>query len=205
MRLDALIIFHIEWLHQVSSLVGKQSKYWSRKNQTENHAFLKNGWEPSQKMRLDALIIFHIERQPKVSSLVGKQSKYWSKKGKTENHDFSLRMAGNHLKRRALMRWSFSILNDNTKCLVWWVNNRNTEAGKTKTKVIQKASKGHQISTKTCQGLPKWCPGAKVQILDRFWLYFGSHFGSTFYQNSDKILQKRHPKINAGKSTRILW
>ena len=108
-------------------------------------------------------------------------------------------MAGNHLKRCALMRWSFSILNDNTKCLVWWVNNRNTEAGKTKTKVIQKASKGHQISTKTCQGLPKWCPGAKVQILSRFWLYFGSHFGSTFYQNSVKILQKRPPKINAGK------
>ena len=109
------------------------------------------------------------------------------------------RMAGNHLKRCALMRWLFSILNDETKCLVWWVNNRNTEAGKTKTKVIQKASKGHQISTKTCQGLPKWCPGAKVQILGRFWLYFGSHFGSIFYQNSDKILQKRPPKINAGK------
>ena len=29
MRLDVLIIFHIEWPHQVSSLVGKQSKYWS--------------------------------------------------------------------------------------------------------------------------------------------------------------------------------
>ena len=27
MRLDVLIIFHIEWPHQVSSLVGKQSKY----------------------------------------------------------------------------------------------------------------------------------------------------------------------------------
>ena len=38
------------------------------------------------------------------------------------------RMVGNHLKRCALMRWSFSILNDHTKCLVWWVNNRNTEA-----------------------------------------------------------------------------
>ena len=32
MRLDALIIFHIEWRHQVSSLVGKQSKYWSKEN-----------------------------------------------------------------------------------------------------------------------------------------------------------------------------
>ena len=36
MRLDALIIFHIEWQHQVSSLVGKQSKYWSKKGKTEN-------------------------------------------------------------------------------------------------------------------------------------------------------------------------
>ena len=42
-------------------------------------------------------------------------------------------MAGNHLKRCALIRWSFSILNDDTKCLVWWVNNRNTEAGKNET------------------------------------------------------------------------
>ena len=78
-RLDVLIIFHIEWPHQVSSLVGKQSKYWSKKGKTENHVFLKNGWKPSQKMRLDALIIFHIEWQHQVSSLVGKQSKYWSK------------------------------------------------------------------------------------------------------------------------------
>ena len=91
-------------------------------------------------------------------------------------------MPGNYLKRRALMRWSSSILNDDTKCLVRWVNNRNTEAGKTKTKVIQKASKGHQISTKTCQGLPKWCLGAKVQILYRFWLDFGNNFGSIFNQ-----------------------
>ena len=88
MRLDVLIIFHIEWPHQVSSLVGKQSKYWSEENETENHVFLKNGWKPSQKMRLDALIIFHIEWQHQVSSLVGKKSKYWSKKGKTENHAF---------------------------------------------------------------------------------------------------------------------
>ena len=45
-------------------------------------------------------------------------------------------MAGNHLKRCALMRWSFSILNDDTKCLVWWVNNRNTEAKKARPKIM---------------------------------------------------------------------
>ena len=77
MRLDALIIFHIEWRHQVSCSMGKQSKYWSEENETENHVFFKNGWKPSQKTRLDALIIFHIEWQHQVSSLVGKQSKYW--------------------------------------------------------------------------------------------------------------------------------
>ena len=43
-------------------------------------------------------------------------------------------MAGNHLKRCALMRWRFSILNDDTKYLVWWVNNRNTEAKKARPK-----------------------------------------------------------------------
>ena len=47
-----------------------------------------------------------------------------------------LRMAGNHLKRCALMRWSFSILNDDTKCRVWWVYNRNTEAKKTRPKIM---------------------------------------------------------------------
>ena len=96
----------------------------------------KNGWEPSQKTRLDALIIFHIGWQHQVSSLVGKQSKYWSKADKTENHVSFLRMAGNYLKRRALMRWSFFILNDNTKYLVRWVNNRNTEAKKARPKTM---------------------------------------------------------------------
>ena len=86
MRLDALIIFHIEWRHHVSSSVGKQSKYWSKKARPKIMCFFKNGWKPSQKTRLDALIIFHIEWQHQVSSLADKQSKYWSKKGKTENH-----------------------------------------------------------------------------------------------------------------------
>ena len=45
-RLDALIIFHIEWRHQVSSLVGKQSKYRSKKCKTENHVVFKDGWKP---------------------------------------------------------------------------------------------------------------------------------------------------------------
>ena len=88
MRLDALIIFHIEWRDQVSSLVGKQSKYWSKKGRTEKHVFFKNGWKPSQKMRLDALIIFHIEWRHQVSCLVRKRSEYWSQKGKTGNHVF---------------------------------------------------------------------------------------------------------------------
>ena len=136
MRLDVLIIFHIEWRHQVSCLVRKRSEYWSQKGKTEKHVFLKNGWKPSQKMRLDVLIIFHIEWRHQVSSLVGKQSKYWSKKTARPKIMCFLSMAGNHLKRRALMRWSFSILNDNTKCLVWWVNNRNTEADKRKPKIM---------------------------------------------------------------------
>ena len=46
MRLDALIIFHIEWPHQVSSLVGKQSKYSSKTCKTENHVVFKDGWKP---------------------------------------------------------------------------------------------------------------------------------------------------------------
>ena len=86
MRLDVLIIFHIEWPHQVSSLVGKQSKYWSKTGKTEKHVFFKNGWKPSQKIRLGALIIFHIEWQHQVSSLVGKQSKYWSRKNEDQGH-----------------------------------------------------------------------------------------------------------------------
>ena len=81
-------------------------------------------------------------------------------------------MAGNHLKRCALMRWSFSILNDNTKCLVWWVNNRNTEAGKTKTKVIQKASKGHQISTKLIPKRAKVSPNDAQEQKYRFLIDF---------------------------------
>ena len=85
--------------------------------------------------RLDALITFHTEWQHQVSSFVGKQSEYWSQKGKTDKLCF-LRMAGHHLKRRALMRWSFSILNDNTKYLVRWVNNRNTEAKKARPKIM---------------------------------------------------------------------
>ena len=133
MRLDALIIFHIEWRHQVSCSMGKQSKYWSEENETENHVFFKNGWKPSQKTRLDALIIFHIEWPQQVSSWVGKQSKYWSEETRPKIIYF-LRMAGNHLKRCALMRWLFSILNDDTKYLVWWVNNRNTEAKKARPK-----------------------------------------------------------------------
>ena len=103
-----------------------------KRRDRKSYFFLKNGWKPSQKMRLDALIIFHIAWQHKVSSLIGKQSEYWSKKGKTENH--VLRMAGNHLKRCVLMRWSFSILNDSTKYLVWWLNNRNTDAKKARPK-----------------------------------------------------------------------
>ena len=73
-----LIIFRIEWRHQVPCLVGKQSEYCSQKGKTENHVFYKNGWKPRQNTRLDALIIFHIEWRDQVSSLVGKQSKYWS-------------------------------------------------------------------------------------------------------------------------------
>ena len=59
--------------------------------------------------------------------LIGKSNANYLKHWKPKNIIFS-KLAGNHLKRCALMRWSFSILNDNTKCLVWWVNNRNTEA-----------------------------------------------------------------------------
>ena len=87
-RLDALIIFHIEWQHQVSSLVGKQSKYWSEKGKTEKHVFFKNGWKPSQKTRLDALIIFHIEWRHQVSSLESKSYKIDAKKEATI-HTFS--------------------------------------------------------------------------------------------------------------------
>ena len=46
MRLDALIIFFIEWPHQVLILRGKLSKYWSKKKH-----------EKTKHMRLDALII----------------------------------------------------------------------------------------------------------------------------------------------------
>ena len=45
-------------------------------------------------------------------------------------------MAGNHLKRCALMHWSFFLLDDDTKCLVWWVNYRNTDAKKARPKIM---------------------------------------------------------------------
>ena len=69
MRLDALIIFLIEWPHQVLYLRGKLSKYWSQKkhNKTKN-------------MRLDAVIIFVVEWRHQVLILRGKLSKYWSQK-----------------------------------------------------------------------------------------------------------------------------
>ena len=110
MRLDALIIFHIEWQHQVSSLVGKQSKYWSKKGKTENHVFFKSGWKPSQKMRLDALIIFHIEWQHQVSSLVGKQSKYWSRKNEDQGHPKGIERSsrgGVHSKSNTWRVWPY--------------------------------------------------------------------------------------------------
>ena len=46
------------------------------------------------------------------------------------------KMAGNHAKRRALMCWLFFLLNDDTKCLVWWVSSRNTEAKKARPKIL---------------------------------------------------------------------
>ena len=100
MRLDALIIFHIEWRHQVSCSMGKQSKYWSEENETENHVFFKYGWKPSQKTRLDALIIFHIEWQHQVSSLVGKMVNNRNTEAGTTKPKimYFSRMAGNHLK-----------------------------------------------------------------------------------------------------------
>ena len=69
-------------------------------------------------------------------------------------------------------RMSQKVPKSDTKC--------HQKCTKRHPKRIQRASKGHQIGTKTCQGLPKWCPGAKVQILGRFWSYFGSHFGMVF-------------------------
>ena len=35
-------------------------------------------------------------------------------------------MAGNYAKRCALMHWSFFLLNDDTTCHIWGVNNQNT-------------------------------------------------------------------------------
>ena len=69
MRLDALIIFLIEWPHQVLYLRGKLSKYWSQKNHLKK-----------KKMRLDAMIIFLVEWPHQVLYLRGKLSKYWRQK-----------------------------------------------------------------------------------------------------------------------------
>ena len=69
MRLEALIIFSIEWNSEELILRGKQLKYWSRKLGSF-----------SKKMRLDALIIFSIEWNSEELILRGKQLKYWSRK-----------------------------------------------------------------------------------------------------------------------------
>ena len=39
-------------------------------------------------------------------------------------------MAGNYAKRCALMHWSFFLLNDDTRCHIWGVNNQNTATKK---------------------------------------------------------------------------
>ena len=87
-----------------------------------------------------------LEHIPKLI-LIGKSManclKYWSRKS------VFFQKAGNHAKRCALMRWSFSILNDNTKCLVWWVNNWNTEAKKARPKIMFFFKNGWEPSQKT--------------------------------------------------------
>ena len=47
-------------------------------------------------------------------------------KHEAEKSVFFLWMAGTYAKRCALMHWSFFLLNDDTTCYIWGVNDRNT-------------------------------------------------------------------------------
>jgi hypothetical protein len=67
MRLDALIIFLIEWRHKTLISRGKHSKYWCQQIDIK-----------AKKMRRDALIIFLIEWRHKTLISRGKHPKYWS-------------------------------------------------------------------------------------------------------------------------------
>ena len=65
MRLDALIIFPVEWRQNIVILIGKQSKYCREVFDIK-----------TEKMRRDALIIFPIEWRHNIVILIGKRSKY---------------------------------------------------------------------------------------------------------------------------------
>ena len=90
MRLDALIIFPIEWRHNIVILIRKRSKYCKLSFMSAIHAghlfslfiqampakpsiFWKKRWKHCQKMRLDALIIFPIEWCHNIVILIGKR------------------------------------------------------------------------------------------------------------------------------------
>ena len=74
-----------------------------------------------------------LEHIPKLI-LIGKSManciKYWSRKS------VFFQIWLETMLKDAPWCWSFSILNDDTKCLVWWVNNRNTEAQKARPKIM---------------------------------------------------------------------
>ena len=97
MRLDALIIFPIEWRHNIFIFIGKRLKYCKLSIMQAIHAgypcrlfmqaihsgyasetehLLKKHWKQCQKMRRDALIIFPIEWCHNIVILIGKRLKY---------------------------------------------------------------------------------------------------------------------------------
>ena len=162
---------HISKLILIGKPMANYRKHWSRKS-----AFFQNLWKPSHKMRLDALIIVHIEWRHKVSCSVNNRNT--EAKKTTPKIVHFLRMAGNHAKRCALMRWSFSILNDDTKYLVWWVNNRNTEAEKAMPKIMFLRMAGNHLKRRALMrwsvsilnddnGLTRWCcePDTLVDVI----------------------------------------
>ena len=77
-------------LEHISKLILIGKSMAIENTEAENLHFFKNRWKPSQKMRLD--VVWWINNRNTEA-----------KQKLTENHYFG-RMAGNHLKRRALMR-----------------------------------------------------------------------------------------------------
>ena len=107
------IIFLIEWPPKCPFWMVNHRNTEAKKRSRKSCDFSE--W--LETMPKHAQIILLIEWPQQVLILRGKQSKYTEAKGNMEQQN-----------RCALMHWSFFLLNDDTKCLFWGVNNRSTEA-----------------------------------------------------------------------------